>query len=284
MPFRQIDWSSLWKKLIDEVIPVILAMGVLVLAFLLARNMLVGQARLPTYSLRGEYDRAVHASVQSDPSFITQTLDRVDENKPVTVVTWMNHEKVPDYKPHQKSDTDRTLVNVSPTYKVTWVALASSLKKFCQDYVRSHGDDRRMLYLRLKQHLGLPPDSRNDTLVELTIDPKASGLFRPCFGASLDSTTCPVPSPPKPEQVDWKGGNSPGNPSEVEWFLRNYYSSFGSPYQYPWTALGYTFDWARKDESHEDLVRWGESEFVIPPGKPIQFDTETETMAYCTPK
>ena len=77
-----------------------------------------------------------------------------------------------------------------------------------------------------------------------------------------------------------------GNSKKVEqyWLLSNYYWSFAPPYQYPWTSLGYSFDWAPREDGSEDFVRWGESEFVIPPGVPIQFVSATDTVAYCTPQ
>jgi hypothetical protein len=36
-----------------------------------------------------------------------------------------------------------------------------------------------------------------------------------------------------------------------------------SPDQYPWTAAGYTFDWAPREADSELFEKWGESEFVV---------------------
>ena len=75
------------------------------------------------------------------------------------------------------------------------------------------------------------------------------------------------------------------------WFLNNYYRSYVAPEkdgretkQYPRTSLGYTFDWAPKEEGDEDFVRWGESEFVVSKGTTDQFVTAMDTAKYCTPQ
>jgi hypothetical protein len=96
-------------------------------------------------------------------------------------------------------------------------------------------------------------------------------LFRPCASPSVHSSTC-APGPPAAA-----GGNT-----YKLWFLNQYYSSFGTamPHSYPWTALGYTFDWGVNDSG--DLIRYGESEFVIPQGAPIHIESVTSTQDYCT--
>jgi hypothetical protein len=46
--------------------------------------------------------------------------------------------------------------------------------------------------------------------------------------------------------------------------------------QYPWTALGYAFDWSSN---------WGigSSEFVIRKGSEIRYESVTPVTAYCAP-
>lgn len=224
-----------------------------------------------------DYIRAVHAAMQPDASYVSHSLVSVDLDKPVRVVAWMRRNQVPDYDGK----------TVAPQNKNTWVTVVPRLKSFCQDYVKSHGADPAQLALRLKQRLGLPPGPNYDRFVELTVDPKSiSNFFRPCGDPSPSTSTCEPPSPPKPEEIkDKLKALDLGNSDEVEqyWLLTNYYGSFAARYQYPWTALGYTFDWAPKEDGREDFVRWGESEFVIPAGAPIQFVSVTETVAYCTP-
>jgi len=229
-------------------------------------------------NLSEDYAMAVRSAMQPDPSYISHSLIPVDATQPLTVVTWTEGKWVPGFK---KGATDRN----------TWVTVAPSLRSFCQDYVRSHGADLNQLNLRLEQRLGLAPGGNYDTFVELKLEPKelsnTSKFFRPCGDSSTSSKTCSPASPPKPEEIkpDLQPLD-PGNPKQVGeyWLLSNYYQSFSSSHQYPWTTLGYTFDWARREDASEDFVRWGESEFVISPQTPFQFVFAADTAAYCAPQ
>lgn len=256
----------------SEATPVLIA-AFFLLVSIVALLTIAWEHRVPAE----DYRRAVRETVRPDPSHVSHSLVSVNLDQPVTVVTWIRRNQVPDYKG-----------KTAPKYKNTWVTVVPRLKSFCQDYVKSHGADPRHLTLRLQQRLGLPPESNYDSFVELTVDPKdISKFFRPCGDPSPSTNTCEPASPPKPEEIeDNLKALDPGNSKEVEkyWLLSNYYWSFASAYQYPWTSLGYTFDWAPKEDGREDFVRWGESEFVIPAGAPIQFVSATDTVAYCTPQ
>jgi hypothetical protein len=231
--------------------------------------------------LNQDYLRAVRETVRPDASQVSHSLVSVNLTQPITVVTWMRRKQVADYEGK----------TTAPPYKDTWVTVVPKLRSFCQDYVKSQGTNPEKLNLRLQQRLGLPPDSSNDSFVELTVDPKdVSRFFRPCGDPSPNTSICQPASPPKPVDI-WKSkanlkAPGSGNNDELEqyWLLSNYYWSFASPHPYPWTSLGYTFDWAPQEEESEDFVRWGESEFVIPAGAPIQFVSATDTAAYCTPQ
>ena len=224
-----------------------------------------------------DYIRAVHAAMQPDPSYVSHSLVSVDANKPVTVVAFIRRNQIPDYEGK----------TVAPP-KQTWVTVVPRLKSFCQEYVKSNEPDPEQLRLRLKQRLGLPPAPPYDSFVELKVDPKdAFNFFRPCGDPSTSTNTCEPPSPPKPEEIREKlKAWDPGNNKDVGqyWVLSNYYWSFAPKYQYPWTALGYTFDWASAEDGSDDFVRWGESEFIIAPGAPIQFVSAADAVAYCTPQ
>ena len=69
------------------------------------------------------------------------------------------------------------------------------------------------------------------------------------------------------------------------WFLNQYYSSYGQSLisEFPWTALGYTFDWAQDSSKASRFERFGESEFVIRAGAPVEIlGKEVATAEYCT--
>jgi hypothetical protein len=221
-----------------------------------------------------DYARAVLAAMEPDKNPRSHSLLSVNPDQPLTVVSWKLKTQVKDYQ-------DKT----APAD--TWITVAPNLKKFCQDYVTSNGNDPDQLKLRLEQRLGLPPNSTYDSFVEFTIDPKdVSKFFRPCDDPSTSTNTCDPASPPKPYEVRANlNALKPGNNQAIEkyWLLSNYYWSYAPSHEYPWTSLGYTFDWAPKEEGSDDFVRVGESEFVVAAGTPIQFVSAADTAAYCTP-
>lgn len=235
-----------------------------------------------------DYQTAVRDTVQPDSAHVSRSLVTVSFGQPVKVVTWTRKKNIPDYKKQN-----------APAYKDTWVTIASNLRSFCQDYVKSNGADSTQLTQRLEQRLGLPLHSGYDTFIELTVTPKDISEFfrpcndpdpttkkcevaRPCWEANANSSTC-LPRTPALLKDDL---NDPKKKQALEnryWSLNQYYNSFASQNQYPWTFLGYTFDWAPNDAGN-DLVRFGESEFVIPAGAPIQYVSDTDTVTYCTPQ
>lgn len=255
---------DLWK---NEVLPVVIATMFLVtppLFLMIPSRSSSGQATAD------DYRQAAAQARWPNPKFVSTSLVGFKFDHPITVVTWTQRRRLSSYQQP----------NSVKAPKDVWVTVVPFLKAFCEAYVRLHGDDSEQLALRLKEHLGLPPNADNDTFVELTVDPKDNArLFRPCDDSSLDSNTCKTPAPPAASDV-WS--NAARSTQFQEWLLRNYYSTYASQDPYPWTALGYTFDWARKGDS-DDFERFGESEFVIPKGDPVHFVSAASTTAYCTP-
>ena len=136
-------------------------------------------------------------------------------------------------------------------YAFAWVTVAPELKNFCRNYAGTN------LNLRLRQLIGLPAVSANDTIVEFWVDPQY--LLRP----SKD-----------PEIVDYSAQlefhtnalflTMQTDTNYVGWFNQNlidanYGMTNGVWNSLPWTQLGYTYDWGGVDA---DIV--GLSEFIIP--------------------
>jgi len=100
--------------------------------------------------------------------------------------------------------------------------------------------------LRLKQLLGLPPNVEKNYFVEFWVRP--GDLFRPCPDKEVTDSSCGLCFPDELDQ------------EHKDWIrdLRNdsYYNCEGD--KYPWTQLGYTYDWYPGNKSHIGL-----SEFVI---------------------
>jgi hypothetical protein len=259
------------KNSLSEAAPILIA-----LAFVLVPVVLLLRAARAEPDTAEVYIRGVHASLWPGDSYVSHSLVSVDPNKPVTVVAFMRRAKVANYQGQKVAPKDQT-----------WVTVAPMLKTFCQQYVKEHGSNPDQLKLRLKQRLGLPPQPDYDTFVELQLDPKdVSKFFRPCGDPATNTNSCEPPAPPQPEEIREKLKKlNVADDKELQpyWVLSNYYRSFANKYQFPWTALGYTFDWAPREDGSGEFVRWGESEFVIAPGTPIQFLSSTDAAAYCTP-
>lgn len=215
--------------------------------------------------LRNIYKRYLHAvddTRLATANTVSKSLVSLDPHKPVTVVTWMRGTQISAYKKDGKWLTNAPFD--------IWVTIAPNLQEFCRNYAAEHSDSPEQLTERLEQRLGLPPGAGKTSFMEITVkDPSTpKHLFRPCSTQSVDSNTCAPGSP------------ATGNSYKL-WFLSQYYSSFGTaaPNSYPWTSLGYTFDWALADDGR--MLRYGESEFVIPQGAPIRIESVASTQEYC---
>jgi len=157
-----------------------------------------------------------------------------------------------------------------PTYKWdTWVTMAPELKNFFSGTPPSS--------LRLAQLLGLPPeyatpgDPREaQYLLELWVSPK--DMFRPCPDPEITDKECQTDYPSSmfwsftsDEKVKATEGGVLAFMDYRGWFdnrTRFIYSytypasNSSAPLPYPWTRLGYTYDWG--NPGHIGL-----SEFVV---------------------
>ena len=267
----------------EKYVPILMGTFFLLLTFVVA--MVFARAKgAPSKTPADDYQEALYETMSPDQKFVDNKLYQFDHS--ATFVTWTQQKYVSFFKKKNPTDQPKAGTDI-------WVAPARDLQRFCKDFVSKHGADPDKLDLRLKQRLGLPPESNNDTFVELSLDPNdKGGFFRPCgdLSSKLGGNTCQPPQSLPRENSVWNGAD-PSSKSSIqqEWILRKYYSSFASSpqypraSQYPWTALGYTFDWARSEDGGTTFVRFGESEFVIPKGDPVHYVSDTPTLAWCTP-
>jgi hypothetical protein len=168
-----------------------------------------------------------------------------------------------------------------------WLSPSPFLQQFC----RQLRLPPNLLKLRLAQKLGMPPNSTNDTVVSMWVSP--SQIFRPCPDPEVNDGECVVdltagpadPSPPSlcPWQDAIDKGQVSGTWTKVTaehllWMCKNWTSSYtGNPQtSYPWTALGYTWDWGGP-KSHI-----GESEYIVPGGATVTIEAVTPVETYCT--
>ncbi len=202
-----------------------------------------------TNALWTRYNRAVVDVSLPEPWEISTRLVALSEPGPLRVVTWA--------RTGQFEQDQRT------TSSEVWVTVVPRLQRFCQGL-----PDRDALVLRLEQRLGVPPRNNKTTMVELIVSNPRRDLFRPCADPALDTTTCAL-GPPA-DNVD---------AAHRSWFFEQYFkaNATAQPARYPWTTLGYTYDWA------PGATEEGESEFVIKAGAEIEVVSMTPTEAYCRP-
>jgi hypothetical protein len=219
----------------------------------------------------------VYETVLPEPGEISHDLVAIDPTKPAHVVAWLRTDQIRRLRQGTvvaRSSVPEGWVTQAP-YDI-WATVVPRLKSFCQAFSKAHDGHMEQLILRLEQRLGLPPGSGKTAFVEILVkDPSIAGnLFRPCVVPSVATTTCPLGPPDASTSQQYKN-----------WFFSQYYSSYAlaRPTQYPWTSLGYTFDWGGRGTGmgDTDFVRTGESEFVIPKGGMIQIESVTGTAEYC---
>ncbi|MFL5345301.1 MAG: hypothetical protein ACJ8AT_10930 [Hyalangium sp.] len=121
---------------------------------------------------------------------------------------------------------------------------------------------------RVNEYLGLPPATEADNarfFVEMWVKP--ADMFRPCPDPEIDDATCGLTFP------------ATATDAHKAW-INNWYSTsygFWQKTQYPWTGLGYTYDWCNAD------THVGASEFVVRSGATVTVTGQIDRATYCAP-
>jgi hypothetical protein len=211
------------------------------------------------------YDRAVNAARLPRISDVGGKLSTIAPDRSVDVVTWVRKEQAGRLK---TASGDW----VSAAQSEMWVTIEPHLQEFCRAFVSERRPDEARLTERIEQRLGLSPASGKSYFVRMRLDhPGPAVVFRPCVDPAADRTGCTVGPP----------ANAPA--AYQLWFYRQYYSSYGQSLigEFPWTALGYTFDWAPGGGKGSAFQRTGESEFVVQKDAPIRILDVVATAEYC---
>lgn len=177
-----------------------------------------------------------------------------ENKKEILMVTWTKKR----YYKDKSAKLDR----------ITWVTAKPEVSRFCNQTSGIGGNlsdlsREMMLDLRLTQYLGLipyrePQDEKNyDSFVEIWV--KKENLTRPCSDESIDTKKC-----------------SKIEPEKLEKLKKNLFVN--DPKDYPFTGLGYTYDWGKQPYV-------GASEFVIKASKEkpveVKVHSVTSTKDYC---
>ncbi|MEZ4868211.1 MAG: hypothetical protein R3C14_43185 [Caldilineaceae bacterium] len=145
-----------------------------------------------------------------------------------------------------------------------WVTAVPEVRTFCQNYQA----DATPRDLRLEELLGLPPHNGKTRFVEMWVPLDA--LFRPSPDPEVDDTTAGLELP-----------DASAFASEQDYeFHRDWYNlqvslSYDAQNGYPWTRLGYTYDWGNPESEV------GLSEFVIYAGSTVGVAKVYGNDEYC---
>ncbi|CAG9334278.1 unnamed protein product [Blepharisma stoltei] len=170
----------------------------------------------------------------------------------------------------------------------TWFTAVPELQNACQTY---EGNKT----LRILQALGMPPSDSDNGIAEIFVN--LQDIFRPCPDPEISDMECELNIPiigkqkPSDQKIPWYCPTENEKINEVSaqwvnvvidhliWMCNNWNGSY---YQeelynnYPWTGLGYTYDWGNS-KSHV-----GFSEFVVKAGTQVYFSKKASTDDYCT--
>ena len=121
----------------------------------------------------------------------------------------------------------------------------------------------------MAQLLGLAasPGDTSRQFVEMWVKP--SDLFRPCPDPEVGDTSCELYLPSTPSKM------MVGNMTYKNWFVNNIYAAYYEASSQPWTRLGYTWDWNRKNKTHIGL-----SEYIIKPGAEVIIEDIAPTVEW----
>ena len=212
------------------------------------------------------YSSAVQDALNPEPDEVSFNLKTITTND--TNLTWseIDGEKyllVVSYKTttsyYQNDSTG--FYNTGP-YDI-WVTVAPEMQLLCSCYTFESIDRLRW---RLRQLLGLLPDGEQDHFVEFWVRPQ--DLFRPCPDSEVYDDSCDLCFR---EDV---------SRDHRRWFneLRAVQYKEGNKRftGYPWTQLGYTYDWNPNNKSHIGL-----SEFVVKKNARVIVGNIKMTAEYC---
>jgi hypothetical protein len=209
----------------------------------------------PPPTLDQLYTRAIEDAMIAQPNEISNNLTPIlenntnlvwqgsGENASVLMVTWTKHTE--SYPVGQ---------NATTSWGDTWVTAAPEIQVFFRDHVASDAN----LTLRAAELLGLPANTTNTYFVEFWVKPQ--DMFRPTPDNEINDTTAQLTFPAS-ASADYKA-----------WFNNNIIYSY-YPMKYPWTRLGYTYDWG--SNNHVGL-----SEFIVKQNSTVTVKSITPTAEY----
>jgi hypothetical protein len=203
------------------------------------------------------YEASIREAAIKQPADLEERLNPIT-TKNVDVVTWSS-----DLESHSVGKAIRTLG------ADVWVTVVPDLKLRCA------GLKGNALALRLQQLLGLPPGDASDNKV-FAFTVRSADVFRPCTDPRITTTSCSL-DVPDGRRVGLTDATAAAHDRfMLQQILSSYRTGFEQP-GYPFTALGYTYDWKPDSETHHV----GLSEYVVRRGAIVHDVQEIDTGDYC---
>lgn len=194
------------------------------------------------------YHNAIIDAIQADADEILPLKPIDTTADKVLVCTW---HKYPDSYPSGEE--------IDIKYGDVWVFAADEIAQFGR--TNEYCDD---MVLRMEQLIGVSPQSGKTHFTTMWVNP--GDLYRPSADRRIDTTTASIDFPENTEQ------------EYIDWFNAQMTSSY-YPHRYPWTRLGYTYDWA------DNGTEYGMSEYVLKNGSKATVErtyTNEEFFDYIT--
>jgi hypothetical protein len=246
--------------------------GNVLLGLLLSAFFSCGGADLPGFSL-SQCDQAVNPGSHDD--YLRAVRDAATKNMPAARVDAVNAENqnvvwedtpgssrvlVTTWIKHRYYDAKEGIDDQPLGGSYTFVNLGRVFQNCCRAVSNANGLSKAAVARRMEQLLGLPDDSGKERIAEILVP--VSGIFRPCTDPGTTTETC---SPTTPPDV----------PSAyTDWFTGWQTSSYSGEPGYPFTGMGYSYDWGHPS-------RIGPSEFVVTGDTHVLIRSQTATETYC---
>lgn len=144
-----------------------------------------------------------------------------------------------------------------------FITLGSTFQRCCQAASAKNGKSRSLVVRRMEQLLGLPDNNGKLRVAEFWVNP--ADMFRPCASPDLSTDRCDRVPPP---------GVSPDHTKWFEDYQTNSYLQSASSPGYPFTGVGYTYDWG-------NAAKVGPSEFIVRKTALVKITALTPTESYC---
>jgi hypothetical protein len=211
-------------------------------------------------TLDERYAAAITDAISADSTEIIDTLWAISKtNSGVEFRTFGEVEYVlmATFHNYPKGYLTDTIYSRSTTY--TFVFIPKQFSQYFRATIPADGD----LQMRALQLIGLPPNDNKTHFAELWVRPQ--DLIRPSGDYEIDDRTA----------QPYLTGTASKDSYYSNWYAGNtYWSYFSGSKLYPWTRIGYTFDWAGLESEV------GISEYLIKPSSMMLLKEQYTAIDY----